>query len=173
MRIAGLDIGLNRTGWCIWNTENHVRVSDVVQSNGARGYKRIWDMMRDVTETLRQADVVVIEDLALGHFHVGSHVDLIGLTAIIRMALLRAEKRVYVVSPMTLKKFATGNGRADKGTMRLSVFKRWGVDTQDTTDDVADAVALCELGRALHEPDYRMAEFQKECLKKVRVLEWG
>lgn len=48
-----------------------------------------------------------------------------------------------VVSPMTLKKYATGKGTSKKQEMLLQIYKRWGVEFND--DNAADAYALGRL----------------------------
>jgi Holliday junction resolvasome RuvABC endonuclease subunit len=53
------------------------------------------------------------------------------------------------VPPMSLKKFATGNGFADKTKMLYSVKQLLGVDLGDR-DDEADAVHLARYARAVH-----------------------
>lgn len=51
------------------------------------------------------------------------------------------------IAPSTLKKFATGAGNAEKGTIGAAIMKRWGQCVPDgTTEDVLEALALCKLG---------------------------
>jgi Holliday junction resolvasome RuvABC endonuclease subunit len=51
------------------------------------------------------------------------------------------------ISPMTLKKYATGKGTSKKQEMLLQIYKRWGVEFSD--DNAADAYALGRLAGGL------------------------
>lgn len=52
-----------------------------------------------------------------------------------------------VVAPPALKKFVTGKGNTEKSDMKLSIFKKWGVEFRD--DNQADAYGLCHVASAL------------------------
>lgn len=69
-----------------------------------------------------------------------------------------------IVTPSSLKKFATGSGVARKSGMMLAVYKKWGFDTGD--DNLADAFALAQLARTLHTGSAELA-YEKEALKAV------
>lgn len=67
-----------------------------------------------------------------------------GYTAVARLA---AETRgILVIDPvpnMTLKKFATGDGRAEKTAMIRWARKTYGLDLRDDEGDAADAAHVC------------------------------
>lgn len=65
---------------------------------------------------------------------------------LLRRAIVRLNIPLYSVPPMTLKKWASGKGNADKEAMIAAVFKRWKIQFQ--SDDLADAYALGRLGIA-------------------------
>jgi Holliday junction resolvasome RuvABC endonuclease subunit len=76
---------------------------------------------------------------------------------------------VLLVAPATLKKFCTGAGNAEKGTIGAAIMKRWGSCVPDgTTEDVLEALALvkmgeCWLSRGLDRPSGELwPAFQRE-----------
>jgi len=67
---------------------------------------------------------------------------------IIKTMLIQQGIRWIEIAPTSLKKFATGKGRADKNTVILRVFKRWGFDPEDydieddEAEDASDSYAM-------------------------------
>ncbi|MDX2480722.1 MAG: hypothetical protein QNK24_10355 [Desulfuromusa sp.] len=75
------------------------------------------------------------------------------------------------ISPTSLKKFATGGGRADKKKIRECVEIIWGFDCKD--DNIVDAFVLAQMMR-YSDPDLRdlvpMMDFQLDALKASGLL---
>lgn len=70
-----------------------------------------------------------------------------------------------LVAPLQLKKFTTGNTRAEKSDMKLHVFKRWGFDVgKDPGGNIADAAGLAAIARALCEGEEGLTQAQREVL---------
>lgn len=69
-----------------------------------------------------------------------------------------------LIAPPTLKKFCTGHGNAEKGTIGAAIMKRWGQCVpDDTTEDVLEALALCKFGECwLHRDPIQWPAFQRE-----------
>lgn len=74
--------------------------------------------------------------------------------------------RVHAVAPSSVKKFATGSGRAPKDKMMLAVFQRWGFEP--ASNDVADAYTLARIADALAAVEPPELKFQREVLATVR-----
>lgn len=70
-----------------------------------------------------------------------------------------------VVSPSMLKKFATGKGNVKKDLILQQVYKRWGVEFNNS--DLADAFVLAKVAQAYKE-DEKSTSFQKEVLESVQ-----
>jgi len=51
---------------------------------------------------------------------------------------------ILTVAPTTIKKFATGSGKAKKDEMRLAVYKRYGKEFETT--DECDALVIADFG---------------------------
>jgi crossover junction endodeoxyribonuclease RuvC len=73
----------------------------------------------------------------------------------LRLFLLKKKVDYKIVSPGTLKKFVTGDGRAKKDLILLKVYKKWGVEFDN--DNTADAYGLAR---------YALEEYNNEKNKK-------
>ena len=70
------------------------------------------------------------------------------------------------VSPMTLKKYATGKGTAKKQEMLLQIYKRWGIEFND--DNAADSYALARLAGKIFTDDVEKAVVEQIKAPKYR-----
>lgn len=83
--------------------------------------------------------IVCIEDLSFGSK--GAYAaQMAALNYYIRIFLLKNNIEYYTVAPSKLKKFVTGDGRAQKNLMLKEVYKKWNIDLND--DNSADSYAL-------------------------------
>lgn len=88
------------------------------------------------------------------------------LAATVRKAIYEHLGRVpCLAAPLQLKKFTTGNTRAEKSDMKLHVFKRWGFDVgKDPGGNIADAAGLAKIAAALCEGEEGLTQAQREVL---------
>jgi Holliday junction resolvasome RuvABC endonuclease subunit len=63
---------------------------------------------------------------------------------VIRLALLECRVPYALIVPATLKKYATGRGKCDKGELRMALYRRAGIDNRD--NDQVDAWWLRHMG---------------------------
>jgi Holliday junction resolvasome RuvABC endonuclease subunit len=86
-------------------------------------------------------DLVMLEDLP-------THAQGAGKTGmaqgVVRLALVLGGIKYVLVTPASVKKFATGSGNATKPDMRMEIFKRTGTDIRD--DNQVDAWWLRQMG---------------------------
>jgi Holliday junction resolvasome RuvABC endonuclease subunit len=116
--------------------------------------ERYERLIRGVLDVVRaqQPGLILIEGYAFaaaGRAQQGHH-DRAELGGVLRYrlcGLLRPDARILEVAPSTLKKYATGDGRAPKAFVTSELARRY--QRRFTTDDAADAFALCQLGLAL------------------------
>jgi Holliday junction resolvasome RuvABC endonuclease subunit len=95
-----------------------------------------------------QPGLILIEGYAYSAGAQHGHHDVIELGGVLRFELSRRTQCAIVeVAPSTLKKFTTGDGKAPKPFMVSELARKHG--RRFTTDDQADAFALCQLGLAL------------------------
>lgn len=86
---------------------------------------------------------IIIEGYAMGS-HTGKIFDRAELGGIIRYKLHMLGYTVTDCPPKTLKKFASGNGNADKKAMMKAVKDRWHIDFKN--NNLADAYCLAQWG---------------------------
>lgn len=90
-------------------------------------------------------DAVNIEGVSFGSVGSAALIDLTGLNFMVRKMLLDKQVSFNIISPTQNKKFATGNGSADKNLM-IDAWKRLDTSVRDINeikiDDLADAYFL-------------------------------
>lgn len=125
MNILGLDLSINGTGVCLPD-----RTTYTIKCVAAQGDRRI-NIVRDrLLSDLTGVDLVVMEDFPSKLQAAAAKA--IGLVqGSVRSALMDAGVPYTVISPATLKKFATGQGNCDKAAMILAAFKRSGTEFSD------------------------------------------
>lgn len=85
---------------------------------------------------------------------------------IVRVALVEAGVPFVLVPPSSLKKYITGKGNADKATMRMETYKRFGIDIAD--DNQCDAFGLRVMALdAYGHPLADLPAAQRDALEKV------
>jgi len=86
---------------------------------------------------------------------------------VVRLALIDAGADYVLLTPATLKKFATGKGNATKPDMRMALYKRAGLDLRD--DNQVDAWWLRQAGLYAtgHDAALTLPRAQREVLLKV------
>lgn len=149
MNVVGLDLSTKRIGFAAADGE----LLSISGHAGAEDpYRRLHELTRDLvrTFTLRppRPDLVVVEDYALGAPGRLSLVRLGEIGGIVRTWLFEQDLPVVLVSPSSVKRFATGNGNAKKDQMiarAIELGARGSVN-----DDEADAFHLRRMGRAAH-----------------------
>ena len=116
----------------VW--KNSVRHVD----SPGRFFRNFGDWLVDMRRWC-QPEVVAFE---MPHPHSGhSAAVAYGMIAHVLVWACRHDMRVMRVAPNTLKKFTTGNGRADKLAMIRAMRKRWNLPRLND-DDQADALAV-------------------------------
>lgn len=105
--------------------------------------KRLMDLYWYVQNELdgEEYSLVVMEKPLQVH---ASGIVLHEISGVIKLACLNMEVPYLVVTPVHLKQWATGKHTADKDSVLLAAHKRFGESI--TSNDVADAAFLCEIG---------------------------
>lgn len=115
--------------------------------------QNIYNICKNIEAIIKEEhpNKVYIEGISYGSLGSAALVDLSGLNFAIRNTLLDNEIEFEVVSPSQNKKFATGNGAADKELMVFSwlkIEKHLANITEIKIDDLADAYFLSNYGSA-------------------------
>jgi Holliday junction resolvasome RuvABC endonuclease subunit len=158
-RILALDLSVTATGMCHPDGR-----TETINTNPKDGDRRLTVITNQIMRAvLSGIDVALIE----GPVVRSSAAVVIGMVhGVVRELLIRHDVPYAVVTPATLKAYATGKGNADKTAMAIAALKRAGLEFGD--DNQCDAWWL----RAAALDWYDHAEFtlpqaQRDRLTKV------
>ena len=173
-KVIGLDLSLRSTGigWTDYKTGEISTECFRTDANVRKIVRmlRVSDAVRKAVEKYpsgtRSGVKVFIEDYAWKGK--GNVQDLAELGGVVKSVLWR-EYRIdpIPVGPSTIKKWLTGNGRAQKDLMLLGVYKKYGMEYDNS--DQADAHALTDLAWSFLNADRlsNLTKSQLACLDAV------
>lgn len=178
MLIIGIDPSLTSTGIVVLRG-NKVELAVTTKNKPALGtiervrliYERIVDIQENLSdgEKWQAPDLIVIEGFSYGSKG-RSVFDIAYLGWRIREDLERLKEQDNIpwleVPPSQLKKFATGQGNANKEIILQQVYKRWGVEFSDNNQ--ADAYVLAQIGRAYLGDTEGLTAFQQEVIANLK-----
>lgn len=157
--VIGLDLSLTGTGIAYADGTTYT-----VKTRLADGDRRLLHIQAAVAEAIDPGGVTlaVIEDLP-------THAKSAGITGMVhgavRAVLLEHDVPYVLITPATLKAYATGKGTGDKTPMALAAYKRAGVEFAD--DNQCDAYWLRAAGLdRLGEPLFDLPAAQRARLDK-------
>lgn len=168
MHVVGLDLSLTGTG--VAKRESTMTISP----GSLRGCERLVLIRNEIMRLAIISDIpdfVVIEDRVNFRGDPGATAELHG---VVKVALHEWSVPFVVVSPTSLKMYATGKGNAKKEDMKLAAYKRYGREFR--TNDECDAFLLMALGL-----DYAgipldtnpRATVTKECRAAMKKVDWS
>jgi len=185
----GLDLSINSTGVCVYDSDSHTSIYYIIGSKfthkaldsakpdnlillpceklqvvqGEPYEKRENTKTHNIYKIVEQVrwiinkykpEVVGIEGISFGSTGSAALIDLSGLNYMIRMMLMEAGVHyIYIISPTQNKKYATGNGQAEKDVM-ISAWQKcdstsFKIPSCIKIDDIADAYFLARYGLSL------------------------
>ena len=173
-RILGLDISLTKTGFCLADgsmlTTKGGDPKPHLDRRDTRLVRLHDDLLFALTNCTAPYDYVIIEDLPVG-------ANGAGITAfaqgVVRLVLQQLELPMVSISPASLKKWATDDGKADKVKMHQFLPTDIQAAIPVENDDEVDAYWLWCMGHArlAGEP---VPMLKKRFGKTVSVWEgWG
>lgn len=86
---------------------------------------------------------------------------------------------ILQVSPGSLKKFISGNGRCPKSEIIAHVQRKWSKEYENYYDgsimnaQIADAYGLYKMGRAWIDGDDDNLEYEKDAMSAIEVVDWS
>lgn len=158
MKVIACDQSFASSGIIVLDKEGELEFAECyVSDNNDDIFSRTWEISTHIAETAREHDcrVCVLEGLAYGAFGDATR-NLAGLQFVIYCVMKFTEGLdVEIVVPGTVKKFATGSGRAKKQEMIESLpehvrvyFDAMGVKKSTGLADLTDAYFI---GKYFHE----------------------
>lgn len=174
MRIVGVDLGFNKMALCCINVDekkkfrksdivNSVLLKSVEQGDKKHKFAQFILIQRQVIQAmLHNSNLVVIEKPfgAMGYANI-----LWELLGIMKYMCLVEGVEFVEIPPMTLKKFATGKGNAQKSDMVLKAYKEFGVQAE--SEDEIDAFFCALVGDCLVFKD-KYSTSRRESLVKIK-----
>lgn len=144
MRILGIDLSLTNTGLAVIDdADDLLDFKSIKTTPKERDPSRMDRIKTEVIALANTCEVVGLERGVFGP-HSDSRVHEIG--GLIKWALWKEcfveGQDLIIVSPMTVKKFATGSGRADKNDMLMAAAQRY---TFPRDHNIADAIHIARL----------------------------
>lgn len=158
LRVLALDLSIAATGYALPDGTTGTIATRVKDSDA-----RLKVIELAIIQATFDVDLAVIEDLP-------THAKSAGVTGMVhgvaRLVLLRFGIPYALITPATLKAYATGKGNADKTAMAIAALKRAGREFAD--DNQCDAfwlraAALDHYGQ----PEFDLPKVQRERLTKV------
>lgn len=132
MRVAGLDLSMTATG-ATHQGDDGTACTHTIKTRARRDW-RLPELVRQVIPLVEGSDLVLVEGYLNKSFSAG----ITGMVhGAVRLGLLEAGLKYAVLPPTSLKKFATGNGQADKIKMATAALKRAGLEFSD--DNACDS----------------------------------
>jgi len=167
LRVMGFDLSITSTG--VARVDGSTFRIKTRQKDGPRRLTQIRDVLSiEVAE--QRPHLVVIEDLPT-KMHPRSLKPVAALHGVVQALLVDADVPWAYVAPLTLKKYACDNGRADKAGMAAAAFLADGAAFDD--DDGGDRVDAWWLRAAGLDwcglPQFAMPQAQRDVLSKA---EW-
>jgi crossover junction endodeoxyribonuclease RuvC len=143
---VGIDQSLNGTGLCLRDANDIVHATQTVDSGKLRDVERLAYVKARVTSFLSDR-VKFVAFEGYSYNSVGRVFELGEIGGVLRLLVHEHRLSYVVIPPASLKKFATGNPRAEKEDM-VEAAQRAGFDTED--DNQADAFFLSQIARCHH-----------------------
>lgn len=161
--VIGLDLGLTRVGVAARSGAD----SFVPPPGFDEGFRRMRWIRSRVLGWTDRADLVVVESPAFSSN--GKYAkENAGLWHVVMISVDARGTRWISVQNNTAKKYATGNGRAEKGQMLAAAFRR-GLPMDVDNDDEADAAWLCAIGHdLLGAPLVTLPAAQRDSIQRLR-----
>ena len=154
MRILGIDQSYTSSGFVVLQDDEIIHTEIFKTPKDEDVFSRAWRISEKVVAMVREYAVesVSIEGLAFGSVNANATRDLAGLQFLIVTKLRLVEKiPVMITAPTSLKKFATGAGKATKKEMIASLpssvlehFKSLGFKVTTGLADITDAYFLAQ-----------------------------
>ena len=160
-RILALDLSITAPGLCL--PDGTTRTIKTRSADGDRRLQHIVDEIGIALGDRDECDLAVIEDLP-------THAKSAGITGMVhgaaRLRLLDFNVPYVLITPATLKAYATGKGNADKTAMAIAALKRAGREFAD--DNQCDAFWLRAAGLDWYGvPEFTVPQAQRDRLTKV------
>ena len=167
-RAMGADLSLSRSAIVVLNKRGvMVRCESFApESTGAERLHEIAAWLTNMAQLERVSTLTIESPFSGGGHMAGVAIKLAEMHGAVKAELHKQRMTApYYVAPMTLKKYATGNGHAEKSDIKMAVFKKWGIELN--SNDEADAYALAQIAANIGGFNIPSHEYERDCIAKV------
>ena len=144
-RIVALDLSLASTGGARYDPDEGGITTRVIRGRGT-DMARLHGLREETCDFIGPASLVLIEAPAFSRNGKGAR-SVAEWNGVLKLALYEAGIPVLLVHDGHIKKYATGNGHADKDAMLIAALRRM-PEVLVTTNDEADALWLLQMALA-------------------------
>ena len=165
LRIAALDLSLSSTGVARYDEVEGGITTHVVRGRGT-DMARLHSLREETCGLIGPVHLALIEAPAFSRNGKGTRAAA-EWAGVIKLALYEAGIPVLLVHDGHIKKYATGNGHADKDAMLIAALRRM-PEVLITTNDEADALWMLQMAHAAYGlPHVPMPKANAEVLGKI------
>jgi Holliday junction resolvasome RuvABC endonuclease subunit len=164
--IVGVDPSVAKTGVSTCAPDGTWSTHFIDTPNGAKDPGRIHWIAQQVLSLVDDGTYDVPECLLVIEKPMQSRGDPINMVLHMRIReelAKRCSVRTLVVSPAEVKKFATNDGRAEKGTVAFAVARKWGdILPDDAKEDTIESLVMAKIGECWlnRDEDGRWTEYE-------------
>ncbi|MFA5747575.1 MAG: crossover junction endodeoxyribonuclease RuvC [Candidatus Absconditabacterales bacterium] len=155
--ILGIDPGIRKLGYALIKSDLSIIDSGILfldQKSPTRidqfeRIKKIYDFFEQLIKKYK-IKIVGIEKLFFTKFNQSNAEFVYGVRGALIMLFLKNGMKIKEFAPIQLKKFVTGNAKAEKKLVQNCVMKLYGLVNFPEFADAADALALAYIANKLN-----------------------
>ena len=143
MYFFGLDFAYANNGFIQLDKDANIVKQEVITTTKRNSDEERLIYLRDyISVLITSNDIVYLEGLSYAS-QGQAKAQMGAVHYVTRIFLLENDIKYKIVTPSELKKFVTGKGQCKKDLILLNVFKKWGVEFDNS--DLADAYGLARM----------------------------
>lgn len=165
MIVLGIDQSVTESGYTILEDKKVLAIESFKPKK--KDFFRILEIEDFFSEIINEAkvDAVVIEGYAYGRQQKSEMMGELG--GILKRMLIKIEKTFYIIPPTQMKKFATGNGKADKTKTVVSIVRKWNPDSDN--EHALESFVLALIGYYAESKEIEgLNQYELDILKEVK-----
>ncbi|MCX6824938.1 MAG: crossover junction endodeoxyribonuclease RuvC [candidate division SR1 bacterium] len=151
--ILGIDPGVRKLGYALINkdlsvVDSGILLSEIKSPTRMDQFERMREIEEYFTKICKKYKIqtMSMEKLFFTKFNQNNAEFVYGIRAILITLCLKNNIKIKEYTPIELKKFITGNGRAEKMLVQKCIMKLYGLKEFPEFNDAADALALAYIG---------------------------
>ncbi|EKD24945.1 MAG: Crossover junction endodeoxyribonuclease ruvC [uncultured bacterium (gcode 4)] len=151
--ILWIDPGVRKLWYALINkdlsiVDSGILLSEIKSPTRMNQFERMRDIEEYFTKLCKKytIETMSMEKLFFTRFNQNNAEFVFGIRAILITLCLKNNIKIKEYTPIQLKKFVTGNGKAEKILVQKCIMKLYGLKEFPEFNDAADALALAYIG---------------------------